>query len=51
VYSIEFAVFLVPLKQKRWAIDTGKQARMWSVVIKAGAWEFGMTLAVNLLWS
>lgn len=51
MYSIELAVFLVPLKRREWGVMGGKQRRMWSVVVKAGWCEVGVTLAVNLLWS
>lgn len=51
MYSIEFAVFVVPLRNKRWGLDGGRQARMWSVVVRAWWFECGVTLAVNLMWS
>jgi hypothetical protein len=50
VYSIECAVFLVPLKRREWGVEWGRQARIWSVVVKLWWVEVGGTVAVNLLW-
>jgi hypothetical protein len=50
-YSLEVAVFVSALRDRRWGMDVGRQDRIVSVVVRVWWVEMGCTVALNLMRS
>jgi hypothetical protein len=50
-YSLEVAVFVSGLRERRWGMDVGRQDRIVSVVVRVWWVEVGCTVALNLMRS